>query len=246
MELYQAILVGTIYGVANMGYGNLYMVLSKPLVCGFLVGLIFGDPATGAILGGTINMIYLGWIGAGASTPADPAAAGCLSTAFVLTTGIDVDTALVLAVPVGLAAISLYTLQMTILSVCVESSNKMIESGKSDRIGLTAVVLPVILRLAIYGIPMIVAAYFGSDAVSFITTFLSGPVMNVISLIGGLLPAVGIAVNLSFIYKKEAKVFLILGFMAAVYLNLNLVAVAVIGFAGAALYYYRVNEGEAV
>ncbi len=118
MTLFQAFLCGVIYWIGNNSFARGYFVFSKPLVAGFLVGLVFGKPLEGAMIGAQINMIYLGWIGAGGASPADPCAAGVLSTAFVLATGLDMDAALVLAVPVGLVAIALYTMLMTVLAAC--------------------------------------------------------------------------------------------------------------------------------
>lgn len=236
MTLFQAFLVGVIYWFGNSSFARSYFVFSKPLVSGFLVGLVFGDPLTGAMAGASINMIYLGWIGAGGSTPADPNAAGTLSTAFVLASGLSIDQALVLAVPIGLAAISLYTLLMTLLSVCPRVAYKMIDSGKSDKLWIPAAALPMILSFIGYGIPCMILAYFGSGLVESLVSVLNGPVMNVISLIGGMLPAIGIAINLTFIYKGIARIFMLIGFMCAVYLDFSLIAVALVGFIGAFLY----------
>lgn len=36
----------------------------RPLVLGFISGIILGDPAQGTIVGAQINVLYLGFIGA--------------------------------------------------------------------------------------------------------------------------------------------------------------------------------------
>ena len=223
MTLFQAFLCGVIYWIGNNSFARGYFVFSKPLVAGFLVGLVFGKPLEGAMIGAQINMIYLGWIGAGGASPADPCAAGVLSTAFVLATGLDMDAALVLAVPVGLVAIALYTMLMTVLAAC----------------GHLAWLLPLIITFIGYGIPCMLCAYFGSDLVYSLADILNGKILTVVSLIGGMLPAVGIAINLSFIFKDEARIWLLVGFIAAAYLSLGLIPIAMIGFVGAVLYFYR-------
>ena len=131
LTFFQAFLCGVIYWIGNCSFARAYFVFSKPLVAGFLVGLVFGQPLQGAMIGAEINMIYLGWIGAGGASPADPCAAGVLSTAFVLATGLDMDAALVLAVPVGLVAIALYTMLMTVMSACGHLCQKFIETDKT-------------------------------------------------------------------------------------------------------------------
>lgn len=82
-------------------------------------------------------------------------------------------------------------------------------------------------------------AYFGSDLVYSLADILNGKILTVVSLIGGMLPAVGIAINLSFIFKDEARIWLLVGFIAAAYLSLGLIPIAMIGFVGAVLYFYR-------
>ena len=69
---------------------------------GFLTGCLLGQPVTGAVVGATINLVYLGFISAGGSMPADMALAGVLGVAYAITGNLDADTALAIAVPIGL------------------------------------------------------------------------------------------------------------------------------------------------
>ena len=239
MTFFQAFLCGVIYWIGNCSFARAYFVFSKPLVAGFLVGLVFGQPLEGAMIGAQINMIYLGWIGAGGASPADPCAAGVLSTAFVLATGLGMGAALVLAVPVGLVAIALYTMLMTVLSACGHLAQKFIDDGKINSLWVPVWLLPLIITFIGYAIPCMLCAYFGSDLVYTLSDVLNGKALTVVSLIGGMLPAVGIAINLSFIFKGEARIWLLVGFIAAAYLGLGLIPIAMIGFVGAVLYFYR-------
>lgn len=244
MTLFQAFLCGVIYWIGNCSFARAYFVFSKPLVAGFLVGLVFGKPLEGAMIGAQINMIYLGWIGAGGASPADPCAAGVLSTAFVLATGLDMDAALVLAVPVGLVAIALYTMLMTVMSACGHLAQKFINDGKINALWIPVWLLPLIITFIGYAIPCMLCAYFGADLVYVLADVLMGKALTVVSLIGGMLPAVGIAINLSFIFKGEARIWLLVGFIAAAYLELGLIPIALIGFAGAVLYFYHSSRTE--
>jgi len=62
MALWQAIICGIFYylnaGPWVCGIG--FYTFGRPMVLGFFVGLILGDPITGTIVGATIQMIYLG------------------------------------------------------------------------------------------------------------------------------------------------------------------------------------------
>ena len=97
MSIVQAILLGVLYwiGEANLPFVGLWTV-QRPLVCGWIAGIILGDALTGAMVGASINLVYLGFISAGGSMPADMALAGTLGAAFAITGNLDADTALAL------------------------------------------------------------------------------------------------------------------------------------------------------
>jgi len=57
---------------------------------------------------------------------------------------------------------------------------------------------------------------------------LSGKVLTVFQIIGGLMPALGIAITLQYIFKGESKVFLFIGFLLAVYSKLPLLTLGII------------------
>ncbi len=63
----QALLVGLIYYAANTSFlgGLAYFTTWRPLVNGFLVGLVLGDPVRGAMAGGLVNVLYLGYLSVG-------------------------------------------------------------------------------------------------------------------------------------------------------------------------------------
>ena len=79
MTIIQAALCGVVYwlAVGNLPFVGLWS-LQRPLVCGMITGLILGHPVQGAVIGATINLVYLGFMSAGGSMPADMGLAGVL------------------------------------------------------------------------------------------------------------------------------------------------------------------------
>ena len=55
MEWWQAIVIAFLYYFADapFWFGDGYYVLQRPIVAGFLVGLVMGDPVQGTIIGAT-------------------------------------------------------------------------------------------------------------------------------------------------------------------------------------------------
>lgn len=102
MTVLQAILIGVVYYLGSAPWAIGYLTVCKPLVAGTLVGCILGAPAEGAIMGATIQLIYLGWMSVGGSQPSDPALAGTLATALAIASHLDTGVALTLSVPLGM------------------------------------------------------------------------------------------------------------------------------------------------
>lgn len=237
MTVIQAILCGVLYwlAVGNLPFAGLWSV-QRPLVCGLIVGCILGDPVTGAVTGGAINLVYLGFISAGGSMPADMALAGILGTAYAIVGGIDAQTALALAVPIGILGTIVWYLRMTLDSIFVHIADGYIAKGEYGKIWIANVLLPQLFALAITAIPCALAAYFGASYIAGLLNVLSGPILTVFQVIGGLMPALGIAITLQYIFKGEAMVFLFLGFVLAVYSGLGLLPLGVIALIVAIVY----------
>ena len=237
MTILQAALCGVVYwlAVGNLPFVGLWS-LQRPLVCGLVTGCILGHPVEGAVIGATINLVYLGFMSAGGSMPADMGLAGVLGTAYAIVGGLDTDTALALAVPIGILGTIVWAGRMTFDSVFVHMADKYIEKGEYKKIWRANVLFPQILCFCMTAIPCALAAYFGSAYIQGIIEMLSGRVLTVFQIIGGLMPALGIAITLQYIFKGESKVFLFAGFLLAVYSKLPLLTVGLIALLTAIIY----------
>lgn len=241
----QAILCGIIYwlAVGNLPFAGLWS-LQRPLVCGTLVGLVLGQPVEGAVIGASINLVYLGFMSAGGSMPADMGLAGVLGTTYAIVGGLDTDTALALAVPIGILGTIVWAGRMTFDSVFVHMADKYIEKGENNRLWKANVLFPQILCFCMTAVPCALAAYFGSTYIQGILDVLSGKVLTVFQIIGGLMPALGIAITLQYIFKGESKVFLFAGFLLAVYSGLPLLTLGIIALLAAIVYVQITSAAE--
>lgn len=98
MNVFIAILLALLYywGNSAICFGVNWWTVMRPLVSGFLTGVILGDPVMGAMVGAQINILYLGFIGAGGAVPSDICLAGVVGTALAITGGLSVETAMAL------------------------------------------------------------------------------------------------------------------------------------------------------
>ena len=237
MSLFQAFLCGLLYFLAQsnvtmVSYGTIY----RPLVNGWLVGCILGDPVMGVSIGATINMMFIGFISAGGSLPSDIPMAGILGTALAISAGLDVDAALALAVPLGLLGAFTWVGRLTLDSFFNPLTEKIIEKNDSLKgLWIPTVILPQLFLFCITCIPVTIAAYFGSQVVG---DFLNSVafLVPIMSVVGGLMPALGIGITLKFIFQGESRVFLFLGFLLAAYTNLPMIGIGLIALISAIIY----------
>ena len=230
----QAILIGVVYylGVTGTPWLSLLGSISfmqKPLVAGTVVGIILGDPVQGVIIGAAIQLPYIAFISAGGTAPVDPGLAGTLGTALAIASGADPQTAVTLAMPIGLLGTVIWVAHMTIDVFFVHMADKAAGEGDLDRINFLHVVPPQIILFLISVIPVTLA-------VTTILGYLDGTPLHVLQVIGGLLPALGIAMNLRSINRPNTMLFFILGFVMSIYMGLDVIVIAVLGAIIAYLY----------
>src|SRR5699024_8151495 len=131
MTIIQALIIGIIYYIGSSWlFGVTFQTFYRPLVNGFLVGLVLGDPVTGTIIGATVNLVYLGFISAGGAIPGDPALAGVVATAIGITSDLEPQTALALAVPLGLVGTLLWVFRMSFTTLIVQRFDVLVEEKK--------------------------------------------------------------------------------------------------------------------
>ena len=88
-------------------------MLDRPIIIGPVVGLIMGDLNSGLFIGGQLELVWMGLVGIGTSTPPDVVVGSALATALAIQTGASYETTLALAIPIALLA------QIGSIGVCI-------------------------------------------------------------------------------------------------------------------------------
>ncbi len=240
----QALLVAII---ATLSTGWLNHIITWPAIypvfSGLLVGLAMGDPVTGMAAGATINLAYLGWITAGGSMPGNLSVAGVFGTALTILAKADPKLATSFAIPLGLVGILMWNLQMTINVFWVHKADQYAEEGNTRGIYLMTYLFPQLTVFLINGVPAFLLVYFGGDFFMNLIANTPESLINALEVVGGVMPALGIALLLRFLSKPKLIPFFFLGFLLSIYLELNLMAVALFG-AVIAIYNYISNKVE--
>ena len=226
MSWLQALIIGVLYYLSDAPwfFGEGYYVLQRPIVAGFLTGLVMGDPVTGTIIGATINLIYLGHLNVGGSMPSDMAVAGYIGTALAIATNVSTEVALAIAVPLGLLGTIWWVGKMTINSFFVHWADSY--AAKGDEKGVMRMNwLPSAVMMLVFKV--IVALVILMAGVPLMESFL-----NVVQ-----------GTNILHALKSETMPFLLIGFLLVAYFQISIVGVAMFGLVFA-LIYMQMNQKE--
>ncbi|MDO4475027.1 MAG: PTS sugar transporter subunit IIC [Eubacteriales bacterium] len=213
-----------------------WYMFREPVMAGFWVGLIYGDPVQGTIIGATINVSYLGWISAGGANASDLYWAGLLGTFVAIKGGMSLDTAVAFAVPIGLLGNYVHVAYMTLASVWPTRMDQLAAKGDWKGIRRLQLMGGPALVLVLRALPVFLIALFGGDLIQIFIDALPVWAMNGLAAVGKLLPALGMSMLLKFMFKKELLPFFALGFVIAAYTGMtDLLMFACVGVCLAAI-----------
>lgn len=250
INLFQALVIGFIYYLSINGTPWLTLlgsaVLARPLICGTLVGLVLGDVVQGCMIGAAISLPYLAYISAGGTVPMDPGLAGTLGTALAMAANASPEVAVSMAVPIGLLGTVIWIAHMTVDISFLHMIDRAADELNPKKIERIQMFMPQLFLMVISVIPVFIITYFGSGVVKDILDALQGKPLHVLEVIGGVLPALGVAMILKSIMSKDTAVFYFLGFVLAVYLGLPIIAVSILAFIIAFVYTQLLFKENAV
>lgn len=226
----QALLMGFLALMNGIQGPYHWYAFREPVMAGFWVGLIYGDPVQGTIIGATINVSYLGWISAGGANASDLYWAGLLGTFVAIQGGMDIDTAVAFAVPIGLLGNYVHVTYMTVASFWPVRMDGLAAKGNWRGIRRIQFLGGPCIVLLLRALPVFLIALYGSDFIQQMINAIPTWAMSGLSAVGKLLPALGMSMLMKFMYKKELLPFFILGFAIAAYSGMtDLLLYALIG-----------------
>jgi PTS system mannose-specific IID component len=246
---WQAALVAIGYYLANSPwlFGLAFFTLYRPLVAGFFVGCILGDPAQGTLIGAAINVPYLGFISAGGNLPADAGFAGWVGTTVALAGHLDPTKAIPIAFGLGLLGTIIFYSRMSLDSIFAHWADARAEKADIGGVALMNWLPGQALLFVISFVPVFLLALNGPSAVEDVLNRLPLWAINGLAIAGGMLPAIGIALNMRFIFRGPVIAYFFIGFilMTATGNSISLVVVAALGLALAYLHLNLLGKSEA-
>lgn len=232
----QLVLIFIVACISGMGSILDEWQTHRPLIACTLIGLVLGDLKTGIIVGGTLEILALGWMNIGAALAPDSALASIISTILVIVSKQDISTAIALAIPLAAAGQVLTYIVRTITVGFQHAADKAIETGNLTYLSwihVSALFLQA-MRIAIPA--MIVALTAGTEGVKEMLDSIPAVVTSGLKIAGGMIVVVGYAMVINMMRAGYLMPFFYAGFVVAAFTNFNLVALGVLGAVMATLY----------
>lgn len=222
-----------------------------PMMTGLVVGVVFNRVADAMMITAAIQLIYMGVFSPGGQMPSEPAIAAAIAVPVALMGDLSPEAAISIAVPVGLLGSYLYQFRFFVNTFVMQNlTDKYAREANNKMLTVSIVLIPILVALVIFIPFMFVALYYGAPVIADIVASNAGTTLfHVLSVIGGGLAAIGIAVTVYVIGKKNYIVFFLLAYFMAVILkdlNVTMVIYAVVGSLIAFIYVMAKRETLAV
>lgn len=241
----QAILIGifaclsSMPGMGGSSIGN--YTLGRPLIGGFVCGIILGDMTTGILVGCAMQVIYIALVTPGGTVSADVRAVSYIGIPLAMvalksygltatsTEGAALATSF--GAMVGTLGTVLFYGTATINLVWQHMGWKAVENRQYKKLYMIDMGLPWISHFICSFVPTVIMCKMGADVVEIIKTALpmDGIAMKTLFTVGSLLPCVGIAILLKQIVRNAADFIpFFFGFALAASIGINLVSATVV------------------
>ena len=232
----QILAIFIVSAVAGMGSVLDEFQMHRPLIACTLTGLILGDMTTGIIIGGTLEMIALGWMNIGAAMAPDAALASVISTILVIAGHQSIGAGIAIAMPLAAAGQVLTILCRTLTVVFQHKADGYAEEGNLRGIDICHLGALGIQALRVAVPSTLVAMYIGTGAVQAMLDAIPPVITGGLQVAGGFIVVVGYAMVINMMGANYLMPFFFLGFVVAAFTNFNLVALGVIGLVCAIVY----------
>lgn len=232
LTIWQIILITVIAYIQRLDYETTQIPGDNYMLWSCAVGALLGDFQMGLVIGGTVQLMSLGVVALGGSSTPDYAVADIVSTAVAISSGKGMAAGLALGIPVGMICIQLDVLLKILNSFITNKAHELADKRQYKKMRLLIPVMTFLMPLE-SAVPVFIAILFGKTVVTSILNFMPAWFTVGLNVAGGMLPAVGMAMLLTYMPLKKYGYWLLVGFALTAYLKMPILGVALIGTAGA-------------
>lgn len=201
----------------------------RPIVACTLVGLVLGDLTTGIMVGGTLELVALGWMNVGAAMAPDAALASVITAILVIKGGVDTKESIAIAIPIAIAGQMLTIFVRTIAVFFQHKADAYAREANFRGIEFCHFAALALQGLRVAIPTALVAATASADGVQHLLGLIPVEVSEGLRIAGGVIVVVGYAMVINMMSAKALMPFFILGFVVAAFSSYNLIALGLIG-----------------
>lgn len=217
----------------------------RPLVACTLVGLVLGDLSTGIILGGTLELLALGWMNVGAAMAPDAALASVISAILVIVGHQSIGAGIAVAVPIAAAGQVLTIFVRTITVFFQHLADKYASAGNARGIEMCHIAGLLLQGVRVAVPAAIVGLLAGTEVVNSLLNSIPEVITRGLQVAGGFIVVVGYAMVINMMNAKSLMPFFFLGFLLAAFTNFNLIGFGAIGLIAAYFHVRSINNTAA-
>ena len=218
----------------------------QPVITCTLIGLVTGQLLPCLILGGSLQMIALGWANVGAAVAPDAALAS-IASAIILVLGgqgkAGVTSAIAIAVPLAVAGLLLTIIVRTLATGIVHIMDAAAKEGNFRKIEMWQYIA-IIMQGVRIAIPAGLILAIGAGPVKEMLTAMPVWLTDGLAIGGGMVVAVGYAMVINMMATKEVWPFFAIGFVLATISQLTLIGLGAIGISLALIYLALSKQGS--
>ena len=236
-----AIALWTGFCLAGMLLG---IYTNRCLVMATGVGIILGNPMAGLAMGAVGELAFMGYgVSQGGSIPPNHMGPGIVGAIMVITAGVDVETALALSIPFAVGFQFVLTATYTFATTLTPLATKALEQKNFKKFSFFANTTVWVFFIAgcLFGLAAALSADLLNSLISLIPDWLKAG----LTVAGNMLPAVGFAMILNMMGKKETIPFVLIGYVLFAYLGLPTMAIAITAGAIALIVFFNQGKGGA-
>lgn len=237
---YQIILLFIFSAISGMGSVLDSFQTHRPLIACTVVGLILGDVKTGIVLGGTLEMMALGWMNIGAAQSPDTALASVISTILVIVGKQSISTGISIAMPLAVAGQVLTVFARSITIFFQHAADRYAEEANFAMIEVCHLVSLLVQALRVALPCLLISLYIDPEGVQTLLSNIPEVITTGMTIASGFVTVVGYAMVLNMMNSNYLFPMFILGFIIAGFTDFNLVAFGIIGLI-LGIFYVQLN-----
>ena len=223
-------------------------VLGKPLIGGFIVGLLYGNVQQGLIIGCALQIGYLSYMVVAGGHSADQGFLSYPIIAIALISNLDTGSAMAIGATVAALVASYYSNAVKTLNMLPANAlKKSIHEADYGKIKLQYFLWPALNMFLLRFVPSFILIWWGSGIVENVIGAMPEFLLKGLTKFGSFMPAIGIALLMKVTVKENWNIaFMILGFTLNAYLKLNMLGACVVAACIAIMYYQLISrKGDA-